>query len=671
MALTYRGEVGAPGTGALRKPFAVLSDGTQAAVVRKSSAPYAYTVRASYNGGVTWVDAVTLPSTIIYLWTTNIGDAFYFAECANAVSIACKFYRVTYTPATRTWDLAVNGTTIAALNAGLQYITGFFGKEPGGRVWCALTGYAPGWGGRCYAYYSDTDGATWIYAQQIDRDSYNSVGWYSDVVCFEKNTIIVLSWTDGIDAALIYRKHLHTDPVGTWSSYPVWLQVMPTLNVHDIYLEPEHASPVKRAFVVLQDTFATPRKIYGVRINEDTGGTLTSTQLGTLSAPAGESGEPQVSGRTNGWVVTYHYSGSVSTLRRRAVHNTNTSWPSETTEAIPITVNGQPRFRPARTLNAAYNAAVHGYAVTEGNGGSELYHVTVANEGLSTSISRIFHLEFEATGWVRRAFGLPMDTHDGWARRGFGLPMDNLRPAIRAFRLPVAYDPTTAVARALMIPLEFQGGVGSWGALPVEWDGAHVVRNWATIPVEVLGGIGSLLCGAPLDVLATVGTAPTGRHLPVEVLAGATRGVHTPVEWTGMRYVILSARLPVESRMRLQRGTKIPIEWSGVIVRRVGKKLPVEFRSIIQARRKLPAEWAGTSMVFMQEWDVSYPLSTPLMTSWIVVPVVKSFSVLHGWDVKQLLGGQMPTTWRVLPLSVLGRFSDDIQLPVGTVEIIE
>jgi hypothetical protein len=67
-------------------------------------------------------------------------------------------------------------------------------------------------------------------------------------------------------------------------------------------------------------------------------------------------------------------------------------------------------------------------------------------------------------------------------------------------------------------------------------------------------------------------------------------------------------------------------------------------------------------------WDIRAQIDELFPVEWNVVSAVRTVDLPVAWDVRGLKGMDLPVIWNIIPSKLVTLYSDDIQLPVGSVD---
>lgn len=313
-------------------PPQILSDGSLAIVVRKvNGSNWDHEIYWSADAGATWTQKLTILTNVsAYYICTWVGDKCYIGYGPETANVALLFYRVDYNTVGQSFSLAVNGTTIKTAVSGEWYGRASFDIEPGGRLWCGFlhttTAYYP------RAYYSDDGGTTWNSTTFGAGLNSEAVGAMPELHCLKFNTVFLWPRYQSSAASVLFYSHLHTDSVNTWTNHGSIIGATYAAgNPPDSHSAKVVESPSKHVIGVLSDR-SSPQKLTGWMVIEDgSGGLTTANSSDSVTLPSTETPWAFPSGRTDGVMVYYVFSGSPATIRRRTLAPTGGAWGSEST----------------------------------------------------------------------------------------------------------------------------------------------------------------------------------------------------------------------------------------------------------------------------------------------------------------------------------------------------
>lgn len=241
----------------------------------------------------------------------------------------------------------------------------------------------------------------------------------------------------------------------------------------------------------------------------------------------------------------------------------------------------------------------------------------------------------EAALVVERWFAVPFEAHQPVVRRYARAPWEARRRIGHRLRLPYETHIALPVDRGFRLPLTTDAGVGRLFRVLGDSTGTTVIRRTA--------------------------------WLPVEHLATGARAFLAPAEWETGRFR-RAFLVPADVGGGVGRPIRIEYEADGSLVPGHAFRLSADILRFVVRPMRIAWEAAGQEAALLDTWDVRTLIRESVVDSWTVVPSSLVVDLADEWDVLSLLGGDLVDVWRVLPGGVLTAFSDDIQLPVGTVE---
>ena len=148
-----------------------------------------------------------------------------------------------------------------------------------------------------------------------------------------------------------------------------------------------------------------PGTIWGLRAEHDADGAMTYTLLDSFQLPAGGGTDPNVvvSGRQDGWQVSYLAGNSLDTVRWRDVAAAASTWPSEQTSVATDVFSGVDSFGTIMTLPGLLGENILCAGSLSGSP-----YIQIAYSGLSTLLF-VQELQIETIGVLAAVSTLPVE----------------------------------------------------------------------------------------------------------------------------------------------------------------------------------------------------------------------------------------------------------------------
>lgn len=373
----------------------ILSDLSLVCLVgRVNGSNWDWELYRSTDNGNTWsLDYTILTNVTFQFWHTWVGNSLYFVKATSVANEAMTFYRIDYDPGPQTFSTAVSATEIRAADSNTDYYYTGCDVEPGGRVWVA---YRRLTSGSTYieASYSDNGGSTWTESTGASTSTVNqeNIGLH----CLEGNTIIIWTYVTGGSHYIKYKYRLHTDGNNSWSADQNAIGISGG-DVPRPTSAKGAAVACKNMWAFAVGTAGSGNVLFGASFTEGASPfnltVATFPTTGSAPTPDGEDVWVRASGRNNGVLLHYVYSGTLSTTRRRKITNGDTAWGSESTYALAAAVASYNKWSCAPKLD--YNIADDAFLFTYNSGSASPFRPWFLLQNVTSPIDLISDLLVE------------------------------------------------------------------------------------------------------------------------------------------------------------------------------------------------------------------------------------------------------------------------------------